>query len=93
VSGNSSFLLPLAAERTAAWLGQKARAVFREAIERSNHPFERRAIALAAIGLGEEKPLVEKWLDEFPETNVTAKFLRSRNFRPVPTIADFDGSL
>lgn len=90
--GGMTVLLPLAAERLAAWRGDKARAIFMEAIRRADTPFSRRAIALAALSVGEEKILVKKWLGQFPETAVTARMLEETNYRPPKVIADFQGA-
>lgn len=90
--GTSLALIPFSVQRLAAWDPDTARGVFREAAKRANHPFERRALALAALGAGEERGFVRSLLKEFEENVITLSMLEDRNFKPQGVKKDYEGS-
>ena len=81
----------VAAQRLATWRPQQARSLFREIAKRCGDPHQRRVIALAALGAGEEVAWIRKLLGEFGENAPTLEMLKSRSFRQVKAAADFRG--
>jgi hypothetical protein len=81
----------LVAQRVAAWEPDLARAAIRAAVDRAHHPLIRRVLALGAIGAGEERDLIRRWLNEFEETSMTLAMLEDRGWK-VPVAKDFAGN-
>ena len=89
--GKSSLpLTSLAAQRLASWDADTARAVIREARFRSNHPLERRSLALAGLMANEEHRLIRQLLNEFEENRVTLDMLESSGWKPPRLVSDFN---
>jgi hypothetical protein len=82
-------LLAVSAQRLAAWDPAEARAVTRAALARTSHPLNRRALALAALGAGESRGTVRKWLKQEPENDVTLRMLEHFNFGPPKIGANY----
>ncbi|MEK6299382.1 MAG: hypothetical protein AABO41_01570 [Acidobacteriota bacterium] len=82
-----SFMLPLVAHRLSQWMPDDARELFREVAQKTEHPFELRALAYAGLACGVGRSDVRKWLGEFPESDVVLKFLTARNFRPPKAVS------
>jgi hypothetical protein len=81
--------LSVAAQRSVSWDRDRARQAIREAAKNANHPLQRRALALAALGAGEERPFVRSLLSEFEQNDATLRMIEDRRFRPVPVKPDF----
>jgi hypothetical protein len=73
-------LLAVAAQRLAAWDPGEARVVVRAALARTSHPQPRRVLALAALGAGEPRANVRRWLKQEPENDVTLRMLEYYNY-------------
>jgi hypothetical protein len=87
----SPTLFAVAVQRLCSWDRENARALLRESAKNSNHPFERRILALAAISVGEERAMVKRTLCEFAENAVTLAMLEDRRFKPFDVSDDFAG--
>lgn len=83
-------LTALLAQRLASWDPGRARGAIRDAIDRSYHPLHRRALSLAAVGAGEDRDIVERWLREYRETVVTLEMLEDLGW-DIPVRPDFEG--
>jgi hypothetical protein len=79
----------VAVQRVSSWAPDTARQAIREAARSAGEPHERRILAMAAVGLRDEPAFVRTLLSEFDENQVTLAMLEDRQFRPLPTSADF----
>ncbi|MEZ5375584.1 MAG: RNA-directed DNA polymerase [Acidimicrobiales bacterium] len=89
--GGSLAKTSFAASRLAIKDPENYRAAIRAALKNSDHPLERRVLALAALSCGEERQLVKKALKEFSANQVTLEMLMATNFRTpkmIPDLAD-----
>jgi hypothetical protein len=82
-------VLAVAAQRGASWAPDDVRQAIRAASAHANHPLERRILALAALGAGEERNFVRGLLREFEQNDVTLRMLESTEFRTPRIAADF----
>lgn len=76
-------LLALAAQRTCAWDAAEGRTACRDAFGRASTPHARRILALSALGAGEGRATVRKWLGADKENHVTLKLVDSQGFGPM----------
>jgi hypothetical protein len=82
-------LLAVAAQRLTAWDPEEGRAACRDAFSRSPNAHTRRVIALSAIGAGETRTLVRRWLNADEENVPTKKMLEEYGFVPPKVQRDF----
>ncbi len=79
-SNTSIAMLSVAAQRLCVWDPSEGRAACRDAMKRAGTPHARRVLALAALGVGERKATVRKWLDADKENFTTLRMLEARSF-------------
>ncbi len=84
-------LVSLASDRSSAWRPDDGRSAIRERRGLASHPLERRSLALAALAIGEDVPIIRQMLGEFEENAVTLAMLEARSWRPMPVKADYAG--
>lgn len=84
-------LVAVAAQRLAAWQPVAARDLLRETARDAVDPLERRILALAALGAGEDRSIIARVLGEFEDNRVTLAMLQERHFQHVPANPDFAG--
>jgi hypothetical protein len=84
-------LTALGAQRLGAWDADEARVAIREAAKRADNPLVRRALALGALGAGEERAFVKKLLSEFEENQATTRMLQDSRFKKPKARPDFEG--
>lgn len=82
-------LFALAAQRLASWNPDRTRTIFRSLLPNANHPLERRIIALAALGIGEEQAFIRSALTDYEENAITLKMIELRDYRPIRPTRDF----
>lgn len=82
-------LLSVASQRLASWDAAEARDACRDAFARASSPQIRRVLALTALGAGETRTKIRKWLAADPENEVTLKMLESYGFAAPKITADF----
>lgn len=73
-------LLAGSSQRLVAWDPQEARAVLRQVAARTNHPQNRRLVALTSLAADERRTTVSKWLAQDDENRVTLEMLEDRKF-------------
>lgn len=79
-SNTTIALLSVAAQRLCAWDPAEGRDACRDAMKRAGTPHARRVLALSALGVGERKATVRKWLDTDKENYTTLRMLDDRSF-------------
>lgn len=84
-------LLAVAAQRLAAWDAGEARAAIRAAMSRASNPQARRILALSALGAGESRASVRRWLGQEEENRVTLDMLEAFGFGSPKLVAHFTG--
>ena len=82
-------LLSVASQRLASWDKPEARAACRDAFNNAASPHARRVLVLTALGAGETRTKVRKWLKADPENEVTLKMLEAGGFGSPPITKDF----
>jgi hypothetical protein len=86
-------MVPLAAQRLAAWKPDDARGLI-EHLARSGsypHPFALRALAFAGLRVGVSKATIKSLLQQFAETEPQLALLDDRGFKALPVPEDFGG--
>jgi hypothetical protein len=73
----------------ATWDEAEARDACRDAFNRASSPHARRVLALTALGAGETRTKIRRWLAADPENEVTLKMLESYGFVAPKVTADF----
>lgn len=90
--GGSLAIKSLAAQRLSAFRTPNAyRGAIRNGLKLSNHPLERRVLALAALACGEERAFLRRSLRDFEENQLLLEMIEDRNFKPFKVPADFSG--
>jgi hypothetical protein len=79
-SNTTIAMLSVAAQRLCAWDRAEGRDACRDAMKRAGTPHARRALALSALGVGERRATVRKWLDSDKENYATLRMLDDRSF-------------
>lgn len=79
----------LVTQRLAAWDADRARSAFRSSLDSLVAPQERRLVALAALGAGEERKWISNVLSEYEENAVVLHLIEDRAWTPVPSVPDF----
>jgi hypothetical protein len=88
--GKSSLpLLAVASQRMAAWDPGEARTIARDTLRRTSHPQARRILALAALGAGETRSVIRKWLKAEPDNGVTLRMLERYGYRKPKVSAGY----
>lgn len=90
-SNTSIPLLALAAQRLTAWDPPEGRAASRDGIKRASTPHARRILALAALGAGETRTTVRKWLRQDKENYPTLRMLESEGYAARKVAKTFAG--
>jgi hypothetical protein len=86
-------MVPLAAQRIAAWAPGEARGLI-EHLARAGvypQPFALRALAYAGVGVGVARSTVKSLLKQHAESEPMLALLESRDFKPLPVVDDFGG--
>lgn len=89
IAGCELPLMAVAAQRLSMWGRDSAREVFHEVMPTTEHPLERRILALAGHGAGAGKTWTRNALGEFRENRVTLAYLEDQNWRHPPVPKDF----
>jgi hypothetical protein len=84
-------LLAVAAQRLCAWDADEGRMACRDAYRRAATPHARRVLALSALGVGETRTIVRRWLNADKENYPTLRMLEHYHFAPVKVQTDFSG--
>ena len=84
-------MMPVGAQRLAAWNSNAAREVIQEAARSGSYenPFALRALAFAGLAVGITRRTVRDLLCDFSETKVSLAYLDARSFRPIRVVKDF----
>ncbi len=82
-------LLAVATQRLCVWDPSEGRAACRDAYRRTATPHARRVLALAALGVGETRTTVRKWLRSDKENYPTLRMLEAHSFVPPRVQSDF----
>lgn len=82
-------LLAVCIQRLMRWAPDAARDLIRELTSSTDHPLERRLLALGSLGLKEPRQRVRDLLGAYDENQVTLRLIESRGFRPLPVAGDF----
>lgn len=85
-------LLAVAAQRLCAWDEEEGRAACRDAYRRAGSPHARRILALSALGAGESRTTIRRWLRVDKENYPTIQMLEHYNYSPLKVTADFAGN-
>jgi len=81
--------MAVAAQRLSTWSPAEAREVFNEVLPRTEHPLERRILALAGHGAGAGRTWTERALGELQENQITLAYLEDQNWGQPPVPKDF----
>jgi hypothetical protein len=84
-------LLAVATQRLCAWDPAEGRSACRDAIKRAPTAHARRVLSLSALGVGESRATVRKWLAADKENYPTLKMLESCSFTAPRVQSDFAG--
>lgn len=79
-SNTTIAMLSVAAQRLCAWDSAEGRDACRDAMKRAGTPHARRILALAALGVGERKATIRRWLGSDKENHATLRMLDDRSF-------------
>jgi hypothetical protein len=82
-------LLAVAAQRLSAWDPVEARDACRDGYRRASTPHARRVLALSALGAGEGRTTVKKWLSADDENVPTLEMLESFGWNGPKVQTDF----
>jgi hypothetical protein len=82
-------LLAVATQRLCAWDADEGRTACRDAYKKAATPHARRVLALSALGVGETRTIVRRWLNTDRENYPTLRMLETYGFVPVKVQADF----
>ena len=84
--------LPLFAvgiQRLTRWAPDTARDLIRDLALQTDHPLERRLLALGSLGLGEPRQRIRDLLGAYDENSVTLRLIEGRGYTPLPVSRDF----
>ena len=86
-------MVPLAAQRLAAWKPDDARGLIEQLARAGTypHPFALRALAFAGLRAGVSKTTIRSLLQQFAETEPQLALLDARGFKALPVPEDFGG--
>lgn len=82
-------LLAVTIQRLTRWSPDTARDLIRSLASTTDHPLERRVLALGSVGLGEPRQRVRDLLGAYQENQVTLRVIEERGFRPIQVVSDF----
>lgn len=82
-------LLAVAAQRLSAWDEVEGRTACRDAFRRAGSSHTRRVLTLCALGAGESRSTVKRWLDVDEENLPTLRMLESFGYTAPKIKADF----
>lgn len=82
-------MFAVAVQRLIKWAPDTLRDVIREVEPRTDHPMERRILALGAVALRERRRVVRDLLGAYEENGITLRLLEQRDFRPLAVSSDF----
>ncbi|MBB5959628.1 hypothetical protein FHS29_006249 [Saccharothrix tamanrassetensis] len=81
--------LALSCQRLSAWDPIELRAIARSSMRNISTPHSVRVMALAALGAGEKRATIRKWLGQIQENDATLKMLEVTDFRALKVIASY----
>lgn len=82
-------LLSVACQRLTSWDAPEARSACRDAFSRTSSPHARRVLALTALGAGETRTVVRRWLKTDPENDATLSMLEAEGFGSIRVTKNF----
>ena len=82
-------MFAVAVQRLIKWSPDSLRDLVRKLEDQTDHPLERRVLALASLALGESRARIRNLLGAYEENALTLRMVANRNFRALPVAKDF----